>query len=517
MRQNKTKTGGTESENPPSYEVFAFRQQKNSPIQLAFVAPAGQVMSWAGVPRKSDELLTGYQRFLDDVRIKTEVLPFFQNPMNCSPTAAIVALRKNAGMNGCDLRFHDGSDDVGQGVVKPATLIINQIHYSDDSDQIFEDALAYVKERLAFEASEPDDNDEGEISEDDLDIDSDDEQEEPIHLGSETLVRMKKLLEDKSNWNRKEFRDAIADYVKPAFLIDGQHRIAAAAKLGKEGLPFMLCGLFDASWEEQVFHFTVVNLKPKKIPPNLITSIAALSLTRTEQVNLETRLENAGVRMWEVSLMSQVSFNKISPFYEKVDMSVGSKNQSLKLGYGSMKRVASVWYRCSYTVLTRIARILSETKSDQKAKRNWKDEGLWFDFFRAFWSEVRDSYSEILWQKQEGNRLFNGATLWALQESMLQAMSVFPASTWTIEESLEGEQRSEELQKKFRSAVSELMVNFPEKLWTDSWTRPSQDTTPGRSELAELFSTFIKKGTASDGVWDKWKTDDETKSWFKKD
>jgi hypothetical protein len=215
--------------------------------------------------------------------------------------------------------------------------------------------------------------------------------------------------------------------------------------------------------------------------------------------------------------MSQVSFSENSPFKERVDMAVGKTNSSSKLGYGSMKRVASVWYRCSYTVLTRIAKTLSNTKSDAKAKRDWKQDGIWFDFFCAFWGEIRDTYSEVLWQKTDGNRFFNGATLWSLQESMLQAMSVFPASTWAIEDSLEGEQRSEELQKKFKTAVAELMANFPEKLWSDQWSRPSQDTTPGRQELASLFSTFIKKGTASDGVWDKWKTDEETKAWFKKD
>src|SRR5207249_1399093 len=123
------------------------------------------------------------------------------------------------------------------------------------------------------------------------DAEVDDEKDESsVHLGNETLSKMKALLEDKTNWSNEKFRTAIIDYVKPAMLIDGQHRIAAGAKFGAKGLPFMVCGLYDATWEEQVFQFTVVNIKPKKIPPSLITSIAALSLSKQEQINLGSRL-----------------------------------------------------------------------------------------------------------------------------------------------------------------------------------------------------------------------------------
>lgn len=53
---------------PFVYRVLMFRQQEDAPIQVAFVAHASEVLSWAGVPRKSDELLTGFQRFRDTKR-----------------------------------------------------------------------------------------------------------------------------------------------------------------------------------------------------------------------------------------------------------------------------------------------------------------------------------------------------------------------------------------------------------------------------------------------------------------
>ncbi|HQU46564.1 MAG TPA: hypothetical protein PK867_27405, partial [Pirellulales bacterium] len=99
------------------YSVFAFRQQAAAPVQVAFVAPAQEILQWSGVPRKSDELLTGYQRFLDDQRVNEEIVPFFQDPKNCSPTAIIIALRKDSGLGKCLL---DGADNIEPGKIIPA-------------------------------------------------------------------------------------------------------------------------------------------------------------------------------------------------------------------------------------------------------------------------------------------------------------------------------------------------------------------------------------------------------------
>lgn len=175
---------------------------------------------------------------------------------------------------------------------------------------------------------------------------------------------MKELLEDRSNWANPGFKSAIVDYVKPAFIIDGQHRIAAAARIGINGLPFMICGLYDAPWEEQVFQFTVVNLRPKRIPPSLITSIAGLSLTRNEQDKVEQRLKQAGVEVVEVAIMSLVAYDDASPFAEKVDMQVsGPKAREDKLGYGTVKRITKEWYNANRTSLTQIAKEAYEANS----------------------------------------------------------------------------------------------------------------------------------------------------------
>src|SRR5689334_7034810 len=130
-----------------AYQVLAFRQQEQSPIQVAFVAHAADILEWSGVPRKSDELLTGYQRFRDLRRIDQDIVPFFQNPQNCSPTAVIVALRKNAGLASCTL---ENVDRLRAGEIATATL---RIEVADDmavGDRVFLAALEYVNTRLGI-------------------------------------------------------------------------------------------------------------------------------------------------------------------------------------------------------------------------------------------------------------------------------------------------------------------------------------------------------------------------------
>lgn len=250
------------------YPVLAFRQQPQSPVQVAFVAPAGELVKWAGTPRKSDELLAGYQRFRDDERVDQKIVPFFSDPRNCSPTAIIVALRPDSGLGRCTLSV----DKFPSGEVIQAELTIEIDDEQLKSDAIFKAALDYVGVRVAQDAAasavgdsaaNSDDEEQEESQESDEDAEAGEGDDEIVHLGSETLAEMQRLLADKKNWENKNFRTAIEDYVKPAFLIDGQHRAAAAARIGPNGLPFMICGLFDAHWAEQVFQFTIVNVKPK--------------------------------------------------------------------------------------------------------------------------------------------------------------------------------------------------------------------------------------------------------------
>jgi hypothetical protein len=491
------------------YPAFAFRQQEKSPIQVAFVARADEIVRWAGVPRKQDELLTGFQRFKDDTRINQEIVPFFRDEKNCSPTAIIIALRKDSGLGTCRLE----PEDVPLGKPIPVTLTLTLDEDALKTNAVFEAAERYVNERLRTDTDEQVDgpiNGEAEKeTEDEVEAEdevSGEESDELTHLGEKTLINMKELLDDRANWARAEFKAAISDFVKPASIIDGQHRAFAAAQLS---LPFIVCGLFGAPWEEQVFQFTVVNLKPKRIPPSLITSIAGLSLTRAEQRRVEERLTQAGVKMTEVAIMSLVAYDDKSPFAERIDMSVAARDREEKLGYGAMKRIAKEWYSASRASLTQIAKASYATSNTSRARRDWKNEKLWFDFFCRFWSAVRD-YAPTYWQKQSENRLFVGAHLWALQEAILKQADGQVASHWLVEPSIQdSDTRVEILKGKLLEVVTTALSYFPKELWGEPWVKVSQDTNAGRQELIAAFQRFIEEGKKTGGVWKNWRKKSE--------
>ena len=471
-----------------TYKVIAFRQQSKSPIQVAFVAHAAEVLQWSGIPRKSDELLTGYQRFLDDARVDTQITPFFQTPENCSPTAVIVALRKDTLLGQCRL----ANENVKPGKIVNTELTISFDEVAAEGPALFESALRYVSDRLAASTSpggshtedDSDSNDDVEESLEELDEEENEEDDAPVvHLGTSTLEKMKELLDNRNNWKNKNFRKAMTEYVKPALLIDGQHRTAGAARIGDKGLPFVLCGLYDVPWTEQVFQFTVVNLKPRRLPPSTITAIAGLSLTRAEQDSVEARLQQSGVRMAEVAMMSLVAYDDVSPLAGMVDMNVGSREENARrLGYTSAKRIATTWYRATRKSFTLIAKEIFRTNNQTTARSNWRETRLWFEFFCAFWNTVRRRYPPELWGKSDGNHLFVGSNLWALQESILSQVDAQRRATWAIgtqaDDGDDPERRGEALKRKFLEPVDEALDCIPEDIWTCNWKKSSQILQP---------------------------------------
>ena len=484
---------------------------------MAFVAHAGDILSWAGIPRKSDELLTGYQRFLDEKRVDSQITPFFQTVENCSPTAVIVALRKDSSLGHCKL----ANESIEPGSIVHTTLTISLNDDALKTDDLFESALAYVNTRMANDNSPPStNNDEGDELEDEEDAspDEDDENygddstedEALAHLGTSTLERMRQLLNDRNNWTNRNFRKAIVEFVKPVMLIDGQHRTSGAAKIGENGLPFVICGLYDVPWTEQVFQFTVVNLKPKRLPPSTITAIAGLSLTRTEQHDVENRLRQAGVRMAEVSMMSLVAYSDESPFTDLVDMNVGSRTENAsRLGYSAVKRLATPWYRATRKSFTLIAKEILDTNNQATARSEWREQRIWFDFFCAFWNTVRSQYSSDLCTKSEGNNLFVGAHLWGLQEAILSQVDAQRRATWDLsredldENSIEA--RTDMLKAKFLEPVREALDCISEEVWTCKWNKTGQDTNQGLRDLVAMFSRIISEGQTLGRVWPGWK------------
>src|SRR5262249_8453657 len=156
-----------------------------------------------------------------------------------------------------------------------------------------------------------------------------------------------------------------------------------------------------------------------------------------------------------------------------------------------------------------IAREVFETKSMTNARRRWRDEGVWFEMFAAFWGFIRDRYV-TLWNKGASNQLFVGAHLWALQETLLLALDGQAASFWHVDPTLEVEERAIMIKRKLLETVGESLDYFPDELWTTPWDRTGLDTTKGREDLVDLLKRFVDAGKRGSG-WRNWKQD----PWFK--
>jgi len=267
-----------------TFNGFAFRQNPKSPELFAFVAPAEDLIKICGVARKSEHFLTNYQRALDMDRVNREVAPFFRIVENCSPTAIVLSLHETPV---AQIEFEDLTDAEGVSLnLKRLSLTVRDIDSLSDQE-VVNYAVRLLDTRLSSEThgTESDDSTAGEdimanpVADDEVDPDdvgdesgkSDDdedlgegEEDEKIELGQSMLQELWRKLKS-NDVIPPELLDTLRDMLKPALVIDGQHRLFGAAKV-EENIPLLVCSLVKPDWKEQVFQFTVINDKATGIP-----------------------------------------------------------------------------------------------------------------------------------------------------------------------------------------------------------------------------------------------------------
>ena len=323
---------------------FTFQQNTKSPKLFAFVASANDLIKFCGVARKSQDLLTNYQRALDTVRVDREITPFFRVPENCTPTAIVLSLQQT---NVAEVEFKPAGNQAQSGPVAVDVLTLRFVDVNKaPPDQLVAFAHDFLDTRLAQDdgggvVAEPaeaageegkdgpedlDAGDNGEAAEEDLaDADVEDEDgsdEEAVKIGQSMLRQLREKLDDPASLTQ-DMIEALRDMLKPALVIDGQHRLFGAAGV-EEDIPLLVCSLVQPSWKEQVFQFIVVNDKAAGIPKPFIASLAGMSLTAAELDELRDRLTQAGLKLWEVEVMQRLGYDPRSPFYKKIEFKVSS-------------------------------------------------------------------------------------------------------------------------------------------------------------------------------------------------
>jgi hypothetical protein len=495
------------------YEGIAYRQSRSheAPYLVSFVATAEELLEWAGIPRRSEQNLVGFQRGFDSVRVD-RAKKYFDFPENQSPTALVVGLHPPAGRDPEALEVKMGGND--GDTIRPCTIIVR---YSDSEHQL-EEIVAAVRRQLDYRLSNQSVEGDEDVTDGDLvgslgdtaeavDIeaaehqdsveggdspeDDDDSEDKEIELGRSVLDQLRERLDDPEWCIANE--EALRDMAKPATLIDGQHRVKGAEAC-ERGIPFAVCALVDCEWAEQVYQFTVVNYTAKGIPDQFITANAALSLTREELNGLQNRLVQAGVKVIEYELMKVVQFDSQSPFFGLINLS--EKKDDRKIGYKTMVRVGRIWYQASHPVFKQILPNLYPDlpkRASRSRLERWKTDD-WGEFFLDFWKVVADRYREVpshrsngtLWEV--GSQLMVAIVLYELQEAFLTNLNAQDEDFFVPHEN---DNTVEELRTKLKRRAEKFIEWFPPEFFSTKWAMSSLSTGAGRTALQQALRQFV--------------------------
>ena len=465
-----------------AYAALRFKQRHNGSELLTFVAPVGEIKVWAGVPRKHFNYLHGFQRSLADGRVLALKDFYDQDDQNLTPTSIVVAIRKQAisitplespagkKMEGSEsicrvtFEFDDLESEPIESLLSRAIALLKARLGKEVADAIERDLDAALAENVRAETSESGDSEERDSEVEEVSL----EAPPASHLVNfySELLGIKagvKQIEDE-----QKFRQVLFSILKPAIIVDGQHRVYGAAALD-ETMNFSVCAIPEADWLEQVFQFVVINQKAKPIDSAFLHAIIATSLTDEEISELYDRLKRSGVDVEKAQYMNKINVDVKSPFRQMIDFDIEGAPGFLK--FPGMSRLARDFMKIpkSHPGLT-------------KTGGRWIKGDTWLNHFYAFWWGVREYFEgedSRLWQEPDEsnpNNLLKIVTLQEMQRIVLDAWADSRTFKFTSP-------------SKTRKAAKQFWEKFPATFFTDEWRKKGLQTAIGRQYLTEAILT----------------------------
>lgn len=474
-----------------TYQGTAYRQALDpaAPWLVSFVAPAEEICEWAGIPRKTDNALTGFQRPDEESRVLRAKDYFSKFTTNQSPTSLVVGVhQQETQYQLVKLKFLDQAD--AERTTRRCEVVVE--YDPEESLEAAVDRLrAQIRTRLAGEEQTDEVDEESEEIEEELEGADENQPEDEIELGRSLLQNLLTKLED-ATWCAENATD-LRDLSKPATIIDGQHRVLGA-KACERGIPFSVISIFDCTWAEQVFQFTVVNYTAKGIPDQFITANAALSLTADELGKLETRLQQAGVKVIEYELMRTINFDADSPFKDLVNLT--PKKREGLIGYKTMVQIGKAWYQGKDNAVRQILDHLYPTLPGKANSKNrlmlWKQDH-WGLFFQDFWNVVHTNYADkttedgfTLWTVGKSN-LMIAVVLQQLQAQFLTNLAAQDESFFEVS----SDDALDSMRAKVRKRAQTFIGYFPAELFAKKWKLTSLSIGPGRETLNAVFRQLV--------------------------
>ena len=428
-----------------------------------FLAHADEIHAWGGVPAKNEQFHGGFQRALDK---RYEKITSFFDKGQASPGAIVVAFRQGV-LRTTPLGMPDAWATGAlrsEGAFAFLSFDWDESLDSASLDILRLKAVEVLRNRAGLEDDESTDTDdttdsdqddsEQQESDDSVSEITDDFDTDELDVGQSKLRAFYDFLnnpEKVDDWlNRQNSRfddirnkskptktereylrmtpetrlcETLKALLRPAMIVDGQHRVMGAHESDKDPIQFAVCALKDADWIEQVFQFVVLNKMARPISKDFLTELLNTSLTNAEIGEIDKRLETIGIRNADRRIHKLLNHDERSPFRELIAEAgevADIISRQGKLSQQGMLRVAKRWRIISSTKrkseLAMFYPILGTDKVGE-ARVKWEENDKWVEFFFAFWSKMKEIYEPgQVWDKSPGFNLLYIVTLMALQD-----------------------------------------------------------------------------------------------------
>lgn len=459
-----------------TYSAQRFKPRAGSDQELLlFVAPATDIRTWAGVPRKAFDYQHGFQRTLNPGRVGDVSRYFGEDQRNISPTSIVV------GFTGSVL-IDDAADGSGFTRVQICLPDFTALSLTDLADLALAELRARLGEDLATDIEQNADvafaeavrlQDEEAVDESfGIDDDSETSGTNGMDQGAESrsylgdfYAQLLGYRNEIQPWpDEAELREVLYSLLRPAIIVDGQHRVFGGAHADAEML-FAVCAIPNSSWAESVYQFVVINQKAKPIKPAFLSSIIATSLNVDEIATVYDRLRTSKIDVERAEIMDRVETDPASPFRGMIDFEVERSPGFLQ--FPGMSRLVKDFQN------------IPRSHSGLLPDGEWLNvEGEWIEHFFAFWRGIRtyfEGQDARLWQKPSAdtpNNLLKIVTLQEVQGLMLDLWADSRLFTFQSVAATE-------------IAAANFWSDFPSTFFSDEWRLKGLQTSVGRRMLKE--------------------------------
>jgi DGQHR domain-containing protein len=247
------------------------------------------------------------------------------------------------------------------------------------------------------------------------------------------------------------------DYLRPALIVDGQHRLYGMYEFNEEDLPVLVVSLIDASPQEQAFQFIVINKKAVRVSTDNVKSI----VVDFNEQELEDRLAKVGVTYGNTpSTLQYLNDSPSSPFQNLLNWPY---NRDVK---EDSKLVP----------ITAIEQALRYIKKEFTVFE--EDDDSIIEFFCAVWNMVKKNYSEI-WGKND--KFMRKVNINALNEYIIYRLKVFWSSDFLDIFDV----------KQVEAQVLGILKKIKQEFWLAEWFIKIQDNANVKEMIKNDLQTMI--------------------------